>query len=1266
MTTSATPQAAPLPPDEPKRLARLHALQVLDTAPEPIFDHLTRLASQICGVPIALVTLIDAERQWFKSSVGLPGLRETPRSLAFCAHAILGDDLLEVADTTLDARFAANPVVTGPPGVRFYAGAPIVVSTGDRLGTLCVIDRCPRRLDESQRAALRHLADIAGEALEMREKTIAVALSIRTRHEDRLFGDNALMRSMLRALPVGISSWGTDLRNRFSNGLDEAGLGLPPGALHGRAMPELLEPGAWERDRHHVEAVLAGHPQRYDIALPLKSGAVRQVSVQLLPTLTADGRPDGFVSLSRDVTDLRRAEEQVQRLVAIVEGSDDTIVGTDLNGIVTHWNAGAERMLGYTREEMIGRHVSILFPEHLRAEEAELSRRVRSGETLRHIERVRLRKDGTLIDVSATLSPICDEGGRVVGVSGISRDVSERKATQRALALSEAHYRALADSSPIGVFHADTQGLNTYLNARLLAMLGLEGEQGRDGDGGLQLDWSRHVHPDDRQTTLEHWFRMVHDGAPYEVEFRIVPPDGSAIRHLRARAVPVRDRLEAVSGFVGVVEDTTGFRHIEQQLRASERLLDRAGRLAGVGAWQLDLVTHKLTWSSQTLRIHDLEPGYQPTLEQAKSFYPLQARDALEKALQESIEHGWAWQLELPLVTAKGRSIWVRAAGEVEFEDGRAVRTFGAFQDITERKLAERLLTESHELMRITLKSIGDAVITTNAEGNVHWLNQAAERLTGWSSEAAYGKPLAQVFRVINEDTRLPEENRVALCLKGIDATAPATGLLLVSRDGAEYGIEDSVAPIRDEHNAILGVVLVFHDVSQQRRLTHEITHRASHDALTGLVNRIEFEARLQRALAASREGAAVHALMYIDLDEFKLVNDTCGHAVGDQLLCQVAHLMESCVRPGDTLARLGGDEFGGLLENCTVEQAQRVAQAICNRMEEYRFVHDGQRFRVGASIGLVPLDARWHHALGALQAADGACYAAKEAGRNRVHVWFDSDALVRVREIQNLWASRLEQALDEDRFVLWGQRIAPIGRVGDGRLHCEVLLRLREPGGGLILPGAFLSAAERFHMMPRIDRWVVRHVFELLARGGSHLERVGTLSVNLSGQSIGDRAFHRFVAELAATQGIDTRKLCFEITETAAITHLVEANAFIGDMRSLGVRIALDDFGAGASSFGYLKALPVDYLKIDGQFVRDLVSDPLDRATVRCFHEVAEVMGVETIAEFVTDADILAVLRHIGIHYAQGYLLHRPEPLDVLLGLGDGDAQDDTEFDVP
>jgi len=388
---------------------------------------------------------------------------------------------------------------------------------------------------------------------------------------------------------------------------------------------------------------------------------------------------------------------------------------------------------------------------------------------------------------------------------------------------------------------------------------------------------------------------------------------------------------------------------------------------------------------------------------------------------------------------------------------------------------------------------------------------------------------------------------------------------------------------------------------------------------------------------------------MYIDLDQFKLVNDACGHAAGDQLLRQVAALLKQCVRTRDTLARLGGDEFGVILQFCSAEQAQRVAQEICERMDEYRFVHDERRFRIGTSIGLVPLDHRWPNTASVMQAADAACYAAKEAGRNRVHAWFDADLHLRLRHGEMQWVTRLEQALDENRFELFAQRIRPIRSASQG-LHCEVLLRLREADGQLVPPGAFLPAAERFHMAPRIDRWVVRHVVEWMARERAALGHVETIAVNLSGQSISDPAFLRQVAEVVAGAHIDHRKLCFEVTETAAITNMADATAFVEAMREHGIRFALDDFGAGASSFGYLKTLKVDYLKIDGQFIRDLIEDPLDRATVRCFRDVAAAVGTRTIAEFVETAAVAALLHEIGIDYGQGYLYHRPEPIDAVL----------------
>jgi diguanylate cyclase len=473
---------------------------------------------------------------------------------------------------------------------------------------------------------------------------------------------------------------------------------------------------------------------------------------------------------------------------------------------------------------------------------------------------------------------------------------------------------------------------------------------------------------------------------------------------------------------------------------------------------------------------------------------------------------------------------------------------------------------------------------------------------------------------------------------------------VLISREGDEYGIEDSAAPIRNEAGDLLGVVLVFHDVTEQRRLSGEMSYRASHDALTGLINRAEFEARLRRTLNKAHEERSQHALMYIDLDQFKLVNDACGHSVGDQLLQQVAKLMGETVRARDTLARLGGDEFAVILEHCTTDQAQRVAQQICDRMDDFRFVHDGRRFRIGTSIGLVPVDTRWANTAAVMQAADTSCYAAKEAGRNRVHAWFDTDQAMRARHGEMQWATRLEQAIDDNRFVLYAQKIHPL-RAQTSGLHAEVLLRLLDTDGSLIPPGAFLPAAERFHLSSRIDRWVLQHALVRL-RAVADLKAVELLCINLSGQSIGDRAFHRHAVELLTLAGPAVcQRVCFEITETAAITNMADATHFIEQVRALGVRMALDDFGAGASSFGYLKTLPVDLLKIDGQFIKDLIDDPLDDAAVRCFVDVARVVGLKTVAEFVDRPEILQRVREHGIDYAQGFLLHRPEPFDQVLG---------------
>ncbi|MDE3010811.1 MAG: EAL domain-containing protein [Pseudomonadota bacterium] len=582
----------------------------------------------------------------------------------------------------------------------------------------------------------------------------------------------------------------------------------------------------------------------------------------------------------------------------------------------------------------------------------------------------------------------------------------------------------------------------------------------------------------------------------------------------------------------------------------------------------------------------------------------------------------------------------------VRDQHGRIFAVSKIARDISERLRAERALAQQSELLAVTLGSIADAVITANLGGNIDWMNPAAERMTGWRLGEARGRAVPQVFHVVHEDSREAAPNPVAACLAGRKVVGMASHSVLIARDGKEFGIEDSAAPICNAHGEMLGVVLVFHDVTEQRRLAGEMSYKATHDGLTGLLNRTEFETRLRRTLLGAHEDGSQHAVLYVDLDEFKLVNDACGHAVGDQLLQQVSRILAETLRTRDTLARLGGDEFGAILEHCTTDKALRVAQKICEQMEEFRFVHDRRSFRIGASIGLVPLDRRWPTPASIMQAADTACYAAKEAGRNRVHVWFDTDLAMRDRHGEIQWAERIGRALDEDRLLLYFQQIVPVAPGHQG-LHAEVLARIRGEDGEIVTPGAFLPAAERFHLATRIDRRVLKLATQWLCTQAD-LESIEMLCINVSGQSIGDRAFHRHTIDLfrALPPGV-LQRICLEITETAVVTNLADASLFIEQIRALGVKTALDDFGAGASSFGYLKSLTVDILKIDGQYIQGVLDSPLDRAAVRCFVEVASMTGVLTVAEFVDSTAILQEIRALGVDFAQGFLLHRPEPLE-------------------
>ncbi|MEO1767903.1 EAL domain-containing protein [Thiobacter aerophilum] len=572
---------------------------------------------------------------------------------------------------------------------------------------------------------------------------------------------------------------------------------------------------------------------------------------------------------------------------------------------------------------------------------------------------------------------------------------------------------------------------------------------------------------------------------------------------------------------------------------------------------------------------------------------------------------------------------------------------FIAVRVIRRALTAERALAEERDRAEITLHSIGDAVITTDAEGRVRHLNAMAERLTGWTLAEAVGRPVEDIYRVVDERDRRPLRGVIASALADAPATLTPLVPVLLDRQGKECAIEQTVSPIRARDGRILGAVVVFRDVTTERVLAQELAWQASHDPLTGLLNRHEFERRLAHLADRGRIRGESHVLLYLDLDQFKLVNDTCGHLAGDELLRQLAAVLPARLRPQDTLARLGGDEFGVLLPGATVTQGEAVAEALRQAIAEFRFVWRDKTFTVGASMGLVELGADCGDLPALLAAADTACYMAKERGRNRVFVHRASDAEVRRRYGEIEWVNQLTRAFEENRFLLYFQEIHPLP-LGQTCRRREILLRMLDEEGRLVPPMAFIPAAERYNLMPTLDRWVVRNTFAWLAQNREALCPEAVLSINLSGQSLGDEDFADFVLDQLKQQYIEARHVCFEITETAAITNLSRALRLMNTLRAVGCAFSLDDFGSGMSSFAYLKNLPVDSLKIDGAFVRDMLTDPVDFAMVEAIARIGHVMGLATIAEYVENDETVRHLTALGVDYAQGYGVHRPEPLSL------------------
>ncbi len=567
-----------------------------------------------------------------------------------------------------------------------------------------------------------------------------------------------------------------------------------------------------------------------------------------------------------------------------------------------------------------------------------------------------------------------------------------------------------------------------------------------------------------------------------------------------------------------------------------------------------------------------------------------------------------------------------------------------------QRKLeaSQKALFEEKIQAEVTLHSIMDGVITTGSGNAIQYLNPVAERLMGLDSKSARGMDLSKAIQLIHEDTGKLVASPTVACLKDRQVKVLDSHSALVRKDGKIIPIEATAAPMRNDPGEVIGAVMVIQDVSQERKLSRQLSYQASHDMLTGLFNRRMFEEQLEATLLNVGVEDRHHALCYVDLDQFKIVNDTCGHVAGDELLRQLGDLFKTCIREGDTLARLGGDEFGLLLENCALKQATLVAEKVRKSVKEFRFAWQERSFEIGASVGVVGINADNMDLATILASADMACYAAKDMGRNRVHVYEPSDAMLAERHGQMHWAGRISKALEEHRMVLFEQPVVDINNEKAEADHCEILIRMKDKDNGIVRPDTFIPAAERYNLMPKVDRWVINQVFEYIKSSGLENSK-NTVAINLSGTSLADDDLLGYILEKAEKHQIDLGKICFEVTETAAISNLAKATQFIRDLKARGCRFSLDDFGSGLSSFTYLKNLPVDYIKIDGSFVIDMLNDPVDRAMVEAIVRVGHVMKVKVIAEWVENEETLILLRNMGVDYVQGYHLGVPKEVQLV-----------------
>ncbi len=919
----------------------------------------------------------------------------------------------------------------------------------------------------------------------------------------------------------------------------------------------------------------------------------------------------------------------------LVESQPDLICGFLPDTTLTFVNAAYARFFDRHPKELIGRRFIGFLSVEGQAMVGDHLAALTPDSPERQCERESRRADGELRWLLWHDFALFDASGTATEFQSIGVDITERRRAEDALRQATEELAAVIQVLPDLYFRMGQDG--TFLDC--LAGPSADLYVAPSELVGNRIE--RVLPPPVGGDLLGIIQQAIATRSPASLEYPLTMPSG--VKIFEARVVPFQE-----SQAVAVVRDITERRRMEQALCDSEYFLRKSQEVARLGSYRFDPRVGKWVSSPLLDQIFGIDDLYAKDVDGWLDIvHPEQRAEMREYLWRQVLGARRPFAREYRILRVCDREVrWVFGRGELELdESGTVTAMIGTIQDITERKEADERLFEEKERAQVTLHSIGDGVIATDASARVDFMNPVAESLTGWSTVAARGRPLDEVLRLLDEHRREPIPDPVASCLRDGPIRVLARHGVLIGRDGAVCAVDASAAPIRGRKGSVLGAVLVIRDVSENRRLARQLAHDATHDALTGLVNRAEFERRLHATLAATKTHGTRHALCYMDLDQFKVVNDTAGHAAGDELLKQICVLLSGMIGDGDTLARIGGDEMGLLLVDTPLERAQTVAQSMVNSIRDHRFDWGGRSYRVGVSVGLVPIVPGAESAAQILTQADVACYIAKQNGRNRVHLYRLEDGQTAVHHNEILDAAGVRNALEQGRFRLYYQPMVSLGSPEPLPVRYEVLLRiLPEDGlGEPTLPPSFITAAERFGLMDEIDRWVIETAFRDY---GSGIGRTGAkIAINLSGSSLSDETLLAFIETQLARFAVPPGQVCFEITETAGIQNLHRAIDLMTALKGHGCQLALDDFGSGLSSFRYLKSLPVDYVKIDGSFVRNMAENESDCVLVEAINRMSHTLGIETVAEYVHSAAVVECLTMLRVDYAQGFFFGRPAP---------------------